>query len=76
MFIERMKKKGVVARNQARLSREYGFSKPAVSPLVSVTACVNGNRMLARICTCVGSAVMGKKVPLKMNMGVMNRNAG
>jgi len=76
MFIDRMKKKGVVTRNQTRLSSRVTLSPPAVSALASVTACVNGNKMLAIVCACTGRAVMGKKVPLKMNIGVMKRKAG
>ena len=76
MFIDSTKKKGVVTRNHARSSSKVMFSPPAVSARVSVTECVNGKKMFAKVCNSTGSAVSGKNVPLNMNIGVMNKKAG
>ncbi len=75
IFIDNTKKKGVVTRNHARLSSRVIFSSPVVSALVSVTECVNGKKMFAKVCSS-GRPVSGKNVPLSMNIGVMNRKAG
>lgn len=75
-FMDKTKKKGVVTKNQARSSNRVGLSIPTVNALVNVTAWVNGKNTLEKTCTSMGSTVMEKNVPLKMNIGVMNRNDG
>ena len=76
MFMDKMKKKGVVTRNQSRLSNRVSLILPTVSDLVSVTAWVRGKNILATVCSATGKLVMEKNVPLKMNIGVMNRKDG
>jgi hypothetical protein len=76
MFIDSTKKKGVVIRNQARFSSNVMLNPPVVSARVSVTECVNGKKMFAKVCSSTGRAVSGKNVPLSMNIGVMNKKAG
>jgi len=75
-FIDKTKKKGVVIKNQERLSNRVALSFPTVNALVSATAWVNGKRTLATICASTGRLVMEKNVPLKMNIGVMKRKDG
>ena len=41
-----------------------------------MTTCVSGSRAVARYWMDTGRSERGKKVPLKRNMGVMNRNMG
>jgi len=75
-FMDKTKKKGVVTKNQERLSSRVALSFPTVNALVSATAWVNGKNTLATICAVSGRPVMEKNVPLKMNIGVMKRKAG
>jgi len=74
--MDKTKKKGVVTKNQERLSSRVQLSLPTINALVSATAWVNGKNMLATICAVAGRLVMEKNVPLKMNMGVMKRKDG
>ena len=76
MFMDKMKKKGVVTKNQSRLSSRVSLILPVVSDLVSVTAWVSGKTILATVCSSTGKLVMEKNVPLKMNIGVINRKDG
>lgn len=76
MFIDRTKKNGVVTKNQVRLHNSVMSNAPVVSALVNATECVNGKTMFATICAAAGRAVIGKNVPPKINIGVMNRKAG
>lgn len=41
-----------------------------------MTTCVSGSAAIAKYCRDTGRSESGKKVPLKRNMGVMNRNVG
>jgi len=75
-FMDRTKKKGVATKNQAKLSKRVVLRFRVVKALVSVTAWFKGKNTLATICTPTGKSVIGKNVPLKMNIGVINRNAG
>lgn len=75
-FMDKTKKKGVVTRNQERLSGRVGLSLPTVNALVSVTTWVNGKNTSATIRTSTGRLVIEKNVPLKINMGVMKRKDG
>jgi len=74
--MDKTKKKGVVTKNQDRLSNRVALSLPTVNALVSATAWVKGKNTLATICTSEGRLVMEKNVPLKINIGVMNRKDG
>ncbi len=76
MLIDNVKKKGVVTSSQARFSRSDGDMFPMAKALESATACVKGKNMLANVCTAVGSVVIEKNVPLRMNIGVMKRKEG
>lgn len=44
--------------------------------LVTATALLRGRRSCAAVCRIWGIWVRGKKVPLRRNMGVMNRKFG
>jgi len=76
MFIDRTKKNGAVASSQARLSSRFSLKPSYVMALVSVVACARGKKMFATTCAPIGSLSKGKNVPLRMNIGVMNRKAG
>ena len=75
-FIERIKKKGVTASSHARFKNRVNSTVPRARARVNVTACVKGRKSWEKTCTEFGKAVVGKKVPLTRNMGVMNRKAG
>ena len=49
---------------------------PKTNPLVKVTTCVNGKTPNATACNGTGTNDNGKNVPLKRNIGVMNRKVG
>ena len=75
-FIDKTKKKGVVTRNQKRLSKRVELSFPTVNALVSATACVKGKNKSAITRTPAGRTDIEKNVPHKMNIGVMKRKDG
>ena len=76
MLIDRTKKKGVVTKSQERLSSRLVLSLPTAKALVNATAWVNGKNTLAITCTASGRAVIEKNVPLRINIGVVNRMVG
>ncbi len=49
---------------------------PVTTPLVIFTMCVKGKTANAATCAAEGKDVSGKKVSLKKNIGVKNRNWG
>ena len=71
-----IKKKGVTIRSQARFRRRTSSTLPRAKALINATALVRGRKSWAATCRKSGMAVKGKKVPLKRNMGVMNRKFG
>jgi len=75
-FMDKTKKKGVVTKNQERLSNRVVLILPTVNALASATAWVNGKNRFDTICAASGRLVMEKNVPLKMNMGVIKRKDG
>jgi len=75
-FTDKIKKNGVVTKNQERLSNRVALSVPTVNALVSATAWVKGKNTLPTICASTGRIVMEKNVPLKMNIGVIKRKDG
>ena len=75
-LIANTKKISVATASQIRLVIIEMFGLPRVSPLVMFTLCVNGKMSWARSCTGGGKTVMGKKVPLNRNIGVMKRKNG
>jgi len=75
-FMAKTKKKGVVTKNQKRLSKRVTLSLPIANALVSATAWAKGKNKLAITCTPVGRTDIEKNVPLKMNIGVMKRKEG
>ena len=72
--MERTKKNGVAIRNHARLSSKPQLKVNVVNERVTVTAWNRGKNMLATVC--IVGLVIGKNVPLSINIGVMNRKAG
>ena len=72
----RTKKIGVTISIHARLNRMDSWMLPRAKPLVTATALVSGRKICAASCRNSGMDVSGKKVPLRRNMGVMNRKFG
>ena len=72
----RMKKIGVTSSIHARLKMIDSWMFPRASALVTDTALVSGRKTCAATCRNSGIEVRGKNVPLKRNMGVMNRKFG
>ena len=71
-----MKNNDVAAAIHAKLMRIDWSKLPKSSPLVNVTVCVSGRTAVAKTCMNPGKPLNGKNVPLKRNIGVMNRKAG
>ncbi len=59
-----------------KLNSKSGCGLASVSERAIMTTCVSGSRAIARYWMGTGRSESGKKVPLKRNMGVMNRNMG
>lgn len=75
-FTESIKNTSDTGIIHARL-RSTGWTWVAsVRERTIITTCVSGSTASARYWTDSGRSERGKKVPLKRNMGVMNRNMG
>ena len=72
----RMKKIVVATAIQTRLMSSDGSIVPNMSPLARKTMWVRGKTNCAKTCIEIGRVVIGKKVPLSRNIGVMYRNPG
>jgi len=70
-FVLRMKKIGVTMAIHAMLVSSVVGRLPRIKPLVSITVCGKGRKVVAKVCMAGGSEASGKKVPLSRNMGVM-----
>jgi hypothetical protein len=75
-FMLRMKKTGVTTTIQMRLMGSEDSRFPNINPLVRLTTCVRGRITFANTCMNAGRLANGKKVPLRRNIGVMNRKPG
>ena len=75
-FMARIKKIGVTISIHARLNRMDSWMLPKARALVTATALVSGRKICAAICRNSGMEDRGKKVPLRRNIGVMNRKFG
>jgi len=71
-----MKKMGVTMAIQTRLRSSWVPRFPRSRALVRNTVCVRGRMACAKVCMKDGSWVNGKNVPLRRNIGVMNRKPG
>ena len=69
-------KNGAVIRSHARLRRRENSMLPRAKALVNATTLVRGRKSWAVSCKKLGKVVIGKKVPLRRNMGVMKRKLG
>ena len=75
-FIARTQKIGVITSIHVKFVRVESWMLPRARALVTLTAFVSGRKTCANICRISGKVVNGKNVPLKRNMGVMNRKPG
>ena len=73
---ESITKIGVTIRIHVRFNKTESCMLLLAKALVTVTAFVSGRNICATVCTNSGIDVKGKKVPLKRNIGVMNRKFG
>jgi hypothetical protein len=70
------KKMTVAAAIQTRLMSGDDSRFPVIRLLERLTTCVRGRNAFAKTCMNSGRLVRGKNVPLRRNMGVMNRKPG
>ena len=76
MFTETTKKKSVANKIQTKLIRKNGLGCASVSERIIITTWVSGSTAKAKYRTKSGRSESEKNVPLKRNIGVMNRNEG
>ena len=74
--MDRTKKIGVTISSQTRFRRRGSSTLPRTKALVKITALVRGRKSWAATCRKSGIVVKGKKVPLRRNIGVINRKFG
>ena len=76
-FTDSMKRISEMVSIHARLKiRRLLLRFARVRARVMLTTCVSGSAVSARYWRGSGSSFSGKNVPLKRNIGVMNRNVG
>ena len=75
-FTAKTKKIGVIISIQDRLRRSESWMLPRARALVTDTALVSGRKTCAAICRNSGMDTRGKNVPLKRNIGVINKKLG
>ena len=75
-LIDKMNNTNVTIANHNKSTSIEDISVPRVNPRIIFAVSVSGRNICAKIWTDLGKIVIGKKVPLNRNIGVMYRKKG